>query len=97
MLALVCCACNTVRGGALHASSLICLAHTMVGTCAVQAWHWQQQLVAEAREHASDPAEACDDTLVLLQHDPVYTLGDVLTTSSTRSTLTAMPYVTPPH
>jgi lipoate-protein ligase B len=53
----------------------------MVGACAMQAWLWQQQLVAQARERAGDPAESCDDTLLLLQHSPVYTLGDTLSAS----------------
>ena len=34
------------------------------------AWHWQQSLVAE---HLQDPAR--EDVLLLLEHPPVYTLG----------------------
>jgi lipoyl(octanoyl) transferase len=34
------------------------------------AWEWQKSLVAERREHSS-----LDDVLLLLQHPPVYTLG----------------------
>ena len=53
----------------------------LVGACAVQAWLWQQRLVAQARERAGNPAEACDDTLLLLQHNSVYTLGHALKSS----------------
>ena len=59
----------------LPANKLTCAYTT---SFAPQAWSWQQQLVAQARQGASDPATACDDTLLLLQHSPVYTLGALL-------------------
>lgn len=55
---------------------------------AVQAWLWQKDLVAE---HCSghEPAE---DTLLLLQHPPVYTLGAGSTTDHLR-----FDSASPPH
>lgn len=38
------------------------------------AWNWQKDLVREKKELIETNAE-CPDTLILLQHHPVYTIG----------------------
>jgi lipoyl(octanoyl) transferase len=38
------------------------------------AWQWQRSLVAERKEQ-NDLQQSLDDVLILLQHPPVYTLG----------------------
>ena len=43
----------------------------------LQAWRWQQQLVAEVLRQQADTHDSrtSSGVLLLLQHDPVYTLG----------------------
>ncbi len=43
------------------------------------AWEFQRSLVAERKAHSNSPD--CEDVLILLEHPPVYTLGQGATTN----------------
>jgi len=55
------------------------------------AWSWQKEIVRDKRAQI-EKEEDCNDTLIILQHPPVYTLGTASTVENLKFDMKNAPF-----
>ena len=55
------------------------------------AWSWQKEIVRDKRSQITKEGD-CNDTLIILQHPPVYTLGTASTVENVKFDMKNAPF-----